>query len=91
MELWQELSLPAVFGCMTLWNAKNYSASCQVSCASWQGERIVYIASKYGHCPAIWTNKPACTDLPDVDTNTELETAARSVRDEMRGCTGTSG
>jgi hypothetical protein len=35
--------------------------------------------------------KTACTGLSDVDTNTELETAARSVPDEMRGCTGTSG
>jgi hypothetical protein len=56
-----------------------------------EGEWIVYIASKYGHCAADWMNKPACTDSSDVDTNTELETAARSVRDEMRGCTGTSG
>lgn len=30
----------------------DWDASCQVRCASMEGERIVYIASQHGHCPA---------------------------------------
>ena len=67
------------------------SARCQVSCASWQGERIVYIVSKHGHNPANGTDKPICTEPLEFRTNTESKTSARSVRDETRGYIGMSG